>query len=190
MLLRLSRPNDAAVARLLDEQCGEPYSYAEVGATRDETLPAGYDHGHADVTLGSGADTFAAARDAVCAWAMFDLAWMELSRPDGPPAPGVCVAPVARTLGLWSVNVARVVYLVDESRRFGFAYGTLPAHAERGEEIFLVHHDADDVVRYDVRAFSRPQLWFSRIGKPIVAARQRRFRADSCAAMRRAVTPG
>ncbi len=35
----------------------------------------------------------------------------------------------------------RVVYVVDEPDRRGFAYGTLPGHAESGEELFLVRYD-------------------------------------------------
>jgi len=32
----------------------------------------------------------------------------------------------------------RVVYVVNEDRRKGFAYGTLPGHPESGEEAFVV----------------------------------------------------
>lgn len=32
----------------------------------------------------------------------------------------------------------RVVYTVTESRRRGFAYGTLPGHPECGEEAFVI----------------------------------------------------
>ena len=43
----------------------------------------------------------------------------------------------------------RVVYVVDEPDRRGFAYGTLPGHAESGEELFLVRYDpaTEDVFR-------------------------------------------
>ena len=37
----------------------------------------------------------------------------------------------------------RVVYVVDEPDRRGFAYGTLPGHPESGEELFLVRYDPD-----------------------------------------------
>lgn len=51
---------------------------------------------------------------------------------------------------------ARVVYVVDEPNRRGFAYGTLPGHAERGEEAFLVQRGDDGAVSVVIRAFSRP----------------------------------
>lgn len=55
---------------------------------------------------------------------------------------------------------ARVVYVVDEPKRKGFAYGTLPGHPEDGEEAFLVELSADGSVWLTVRAFSRPATWY------------------------------
>ena len=50
----------------------------------------------------------------------------------------------------------RVIYVVDEPRRRGFAYGTLPGHPEDGEESWMVEHRDDDSVWITIRAFSRP----------------------------------
>ena len=47
------------------------------------------------------------------------------------------MAVLARSLGLWWLNACRIVCVIDEDRPvtgFGFAYGTLPDHAESGEE--------------------------------------------------------
>lgn len=54
----------------------------------------------------------------------------------------------------------RIVYLVNEEHRRGYAYGTLPGHPLFGEESFVVEHRADDSVRITVRAFSRPSSRF------------------------------
>lgn len=56
----------------------------------------------------------------------------------------------------------RVVYVVDEPRRTGFAYGTLKGHPEAGEEGWLVEQKDDGSVWMVVRAFSRPSngLWW------------------------------
>jgi uncharacterized protein (UPF0548 family) len=54
----------------------------------------------------------------------------------------------------------RVVYVVEEERRRGFAYGTLRGHPERGEEAFLVEWRDDDSVWLVIRAFSRPANLF------------------------------
>jgi len=64
----------------------------------------------------------------------------------------------------------RVVYVVDEPDRRGFAYGTLPGHAESGEELFLVRYDpATGNVYADVAAFSRHATWWSRLASPVTS---------------------
>jgi uncharacterized protein (UPF0548 family) len=50
----------------------------------------------------------------------------------------------------------RVVYIVDEPKRRGFAYGTLAGHPEDGEEGWIVEQYEDGSVWMTVRAFSRP----------------------------------
>lgn len=50
----------------------------------------------------------------------------------------------------------RVVYVVDEPARKGFAYGTLEGHPEAGEESWVVDRRDDGSVWMTVRAFSRP----------------------------------
>ena len=98
------------------------------------------------------------------------------------------MASLARAGGLWWLNACRIVYVIDEPspvRRFGFAYGTLPGHVECGEERFCVEHLADDSVWYDIRAFSRPRFWMTRLGYPLARRLQKRFAAESKAIMLR-----
>jgi hypothetical protein len=72
--------------------------------------------------------------------------------------------------------------------RFGFAYGTLADHPERGEERFVVEwHEWDDSVWYDLCAVSRPAHWLARLGYPYTRWEQARFRRLSAAAMQNAV---
>jgi len=140
--------------------------------------------------LGRGPQVFAAAQAALRAWTMFapPLAWIE---PSGIPiAPGEVVGVVAHALGLWWLNAARIVYVIDEPRRSGFAYGTLPGHVERGEERFSVEWLEDDTVWYDLEAFSRPGYWAARLAKPLARRLQRRFARLSKAAMRGAAHGG
>jgi uncharacterized protein (UPF0548 family) len=63
---------------------------------------------------------------------------------------------------LWPAQIpTRVVYVIDEPDRKGFAYGTLPGHPERGEESFVVERRADESVWLTIRSFSRPSnRWF------------------------------
>ena len=57
----------------------------------------------------------------------------------------------------------RVVAVIDEPRRRGFAYGTLPGHPLSGEELFLVEHRDDDSVWLTIRSMSRPSgpVWWA-----------------------------
>ena len=82
-----------------------------------------------------------------------------------------------------------MVYHLEGEATFGFAYGTLTNHAESGEELFELFLDqrSGDVM-YRIRAVSWPQAPLARIGQPFVRLLQARFRRDSAAALRRAVT--
>lgn len=185
-------PTDETIARIFAEQADAPFSYRGVGATDDEpTIPSGYLVDRYRVRLGSGATTWERARAAIRAWKMFDLKWLRVIRPDTPIEPGRMVAVVPDHFGFHSINVSRIVYAFDEEtadgKRFGFAYGTLSAHAETGEERFEVSWDAtDDGVWYRILAFSRPAHPFALLGFPVARMLQRRFGADSQAAMVRA----
>ena len=188
---RLSRPTQDEVRRHLERQRGLPFSYDEVGGTGTGRAPQGFDRDHNRERLGAGAAALAAACDAIRGWKPFPapLAWAE--PPGVPIAAGEVVALVAHAVGLWWLNASRIVYVIDEPRRFGFAYGTLPGHVERGEERFSVEWLDDDTVWYDLLAFSRPRYWGARLAKPVARLLQRRFVRLSKAAMRDAVSsPG
>ena len=100
---------------------------------------------------------------------------------------GTTVGALARHYGFWSLNPTRIAYFVEETgavERFGFGYGTLPGHAERGEERFSVEWNRKDgSVHYDVLAFSRPKHPLAWLGYPLARALQRRFAQDSKRAM-------
>ena len=103
--------------------------------------------------------------------------------------PGTVVAVLVRHLGFWSLNGCRVVYGIagDDSREFGFAYGTLTNHAEIGEEMFTVSlRPRTGEVSYLIRAVSRPRALLARLGYPVTRSLQARFRRDSAIAMTRA----
>lgn len=182
----LRKPSPDTVRAFLATQAPLAFTYPGVGATATAP-PAGYTVDHTRVKLGEGEEAFAAAKAALARWEQFRLGWAGAAPPGVPLEVGACVAVVARVLGVWWVNACRIVYTVDEPARFGFAYGTLPRHAESGEERFLIEFDrATDVVWYDILAFSRPRLALARLGYPLARRTQKRFARDSAAAMRRA----
>ncbi|RUP33773.1 MAG: DUF1990 domain-containing protein [Mycolicibacterium sp.] len=145
------------------------FTYPDVGATAGP-LPDGYHHVGATAQIGSGRIRFDAAGDAVLRWRMQRGVGMKVE------ATTVTAAPGTDMLGrLGPVPVpCRVVYVVDEPDRRGFAYGTLPGHPESGEELFCVRYDtATDAVYAEISAFSRPALWWSRLGAPVARLAQR-----------------
>jgi uncharacterized protein (UPF0548 family) len=188
-MLLLHRPPADKIQEFLKAQASRPFSYPEVGMSR-WTPPPGYFVDHHRARLGEGRETFERACDAIRAWRMFDIGWVDLYSPEAPIDPGSTVAVVAGRLGLWSLNACRIVYVIDEPgpvERFGFAYGTLPDHIERGEERFSVEwRHEDDSVWYDLFCFSWPNHFVAQCGFPYIRRMQKRFRHDSSAAMLRA----
>src|ERR1041385_1914216 len=201
-MFMLREPSDADVARFIASQRDLPFTYAEVGAT-NATPPAGYNVDHNRIQLGTGEATYRSAVDALKKWRHFELGWVAIVPAGGGgdggggrggkggalgPAGvvvevGATVAVKARAFGTWSLNASRVVYVIDESRRFGFAYGTLPDHVERGEERFLIERLPDNTVWYDILAFSRPHHPLVKLSSPLARRLQRRFARDSLSRM-------
>ena len=148
------------------------FTYPEVGATAAE-LPVGYQHLRASRLVGSGRELFDRCAETVMTWGIQRGAGLSVT-----PGERVRVGAENRIglrLGLLRTSApCRVVYVVDEPDRRGFAYGTLPGHPERGEESFIVSLDEDGTVRFDVTAFSRPTRWFARLGGPLTGIVQRR----------------
>lgn len=185
----LRKPSTEFVHDFLLSQNDRPFSYDGLGATREEAPPQKYDVDHNRIQLGSGAHMFAQACEALRQWKMFDIPWLSLCWPDAPIASGTTVAVLASHAGFRSLNACRIVYVIEEHsacERYGFAYGTLPEHGERGEERFSVEfHPRDGSVWYDIYAFSRPRSW-ARLGYPYARMLQRRFARESINAMKKA----
>jgi uncharacterized protein (UPF0548 family) len=187
----LTRPSDEQIRNVITAQSSEPFSYPFAGASRAASPQPGYRLDRNRIRLGAGAEVFARAVDAVRRWEMFNFGWMQLCWPDAPIEPGATVAVLASLPALWTLNACRIAYTVDEDgpvRRYGFAYGTLPEHVERGEERFLVEWSrADDAVWYDILAFSQPKSVLAKLGYPVARLLQKRFAYESKRAMLRAV---
>ena len=132
-------------ARVAAELRAAPFSYPEVGATRGD-LPVGYIPLRREVHIGVGMDYFQQARTALFGW--------HVHRAAGPKVISSSLQVTDDTVAVVRLGVGplalraplRVVYVVDEPARAGFAYGTLPGHPESGEELFLVERTAEGVV--------------------------------------------
>jgi len=153
-------------------------TYTEVGATRDGTLPVGYRYVRHRTRLPT--DAFEAAGQAVLTWRMHRAAGIRIDASAPCAEPGVTV--IVR-VGLGPLHIyapCQVVWSVQDSRRIGFGYGTLPGHPERGEEAFVVERDDDGHVWFSVTAFSRPARWFTRLAGPLAHLVQKAY-AHWCA---------
>jgi uncharacterized protein (UPF0548 family) len=189
-MFRILKPSERSLQQLHERNRNLSVNYAEVGCTRGEAT-AGYVVDNYRVRLGSGSAVFERGKQALREWRMLRLGWVVPCWPNEPLKEGALVGTLARIMGLWAVNVARIVYVVEEDgpvARYGFAYGTLPGHAEIGEERFLAEWDhADDSVWFDIRAMSRPGGLLTRLAYPLTRRLQRRFGHDSLRAMVEAV---
>lgn len=163
----------SSIQRIVENQSNSQPTYADVGASFQGTIPAGFHHDHYERVLGRGRETFEYAKVGLGNW-------------QAHTGPGVHVLPqqtkiqqgavVIVTLG-WVVALAapcQIVEVVDEPRRWAFAYGTLPGHPEQGEEAFVLRWAGDDTVRFEVQAFSRPADRLVRLAGPVGRRIQRK----------------
>jgi uncharacterized protein (UPF0548 family) len=183
--------------------CAVELTYAEVGATRFDDLPAGYRHVRRRAALGP-ASVLPAVVAGLRAWGIHRGAGLAVRTIAREPAVGVHFASglgVGR-LRLWVP--CTVVWLRDDADGYGYGFGTRAGHpasatpaeptnaalsaeptnaalsaeptnaALSGEEAFEVKVGSDGTAWFEIRAFSRPQSWYARWGGPVTRALQDR----------------
>jgi uncharacterized protein (UPF0548 family) len=147
-------------------------SYPEVGASLG-VLPTGYRHNDDSLVLGTGSEVFERAVLGLREWRAHRGAGVTVVPEDAPIEVGTTVALALPLAGISTLAACRIVGVVEDDSRFGFAYGTLTGHPERGEEAFSVERDGD-AVRFHIRAFSREADPLARLGAPVTRLIQRR----------------
>ncbi|TDL05944.1 DUF1990 domain-containing protein [Mycolicibacterium obuense] len=153
----------------LSDLAALPLTYPDVGATAS-TPPPGYRFLRRTSVIGCGRERFEQAAAAGMRFGMLRGAGLRVESTTPTAEEGT---DVLGHLGPVSAP-CRVVYVIDEPDRRGFAYGTLPGHAVRGEELFLVRFDyTTDQVIAEVAAFSQPAAWWSRLGAPVTSLMQK-----------------
>lgn len=142
-------------------------NYTRPGATRLPAPPPGYSRTRRARVVGHGAEVFEEAAHALMAWELHHRAGLRVHPTTDRAVEG---AEILLILGIGPAAIpapCRVVYTINEPRRRGYAYGTLEGHPEQGEELFCLHHLDEDRVVLTITAFSRPILWWSRLGAPV-----------------------
>lgn len=152
------------MSRRLDRARAADLTYDEVGASLGQ-MPAGYRHAEHEAELGPGA--FERAVDALVHFDMHRGAGLRVESSAPQASVGVVVVSGIGVGPLRQWAPCRVVAMVDEPDRKGFAYGTLPGHPVRGEESFVVSRDAAGVAHLRIAAFSRPATLVARLGGPV-----------------------
>ena len=150
----------------LEELRRAPFTYAPVGRSATD-LPDGFDHLDRSRVVGRGPADFQRAGAAVMAWQVQRRSGIRVDASSPDARPGTVLTLRLGPGPLAVMAPARVVLAVDEPRRRGFAYGTLPGHPESGEEAFLVELRDDGDVVFTVRAYSRPASVLTRVAGPL-----------------------
>jgi uncharacterized protein (UPF0548 family) len=134
-------------------------------------MPAGYRHDRYEALVGEGVEAFGRAATALLAWQAQIRAGVEVFPHGAQVEEGATVVLLLRA-GLWAPAPCRVVYVVEEPDRAGFAYGTLTGHPECGEAAFTLVRHRDERVEFVVRSFSRRVDPLARVGAPLARLAQ------------------
>jgi uncharacterized protein (UPF0548 family) len=179
-VILLGRPSGERLDSIWRDACAAEPSYDHVGSTlrSDGALTT------TELRLGTGRDDVARACAGLRAWVCHAGIGATVHPRSSPIRVGTTVV-VAVPFGPFSVVVPnRIVDVVDEDRRYGFAYGTLPGHQERGEESFVVELRDDGAVVGTITVDAVPASTVARSTAPIVRQLQRRAMLRYLAAWR------
>jgi uncharacterized protein (UPF0548 family) len=172
--MELVRPRSiGSINRILAASADAGPTYPECGATLRDERPPGYRHDTYEADLGNGWAVFERASSGLQTWKGHRVPGIDVLPHATPIEPGATVVVTLGTPWLSLAAPCRIVGVVDEPDRWGFAYGTLPGHPEQGEEYFVVSIGDDDGVRFRITAFSRPGERIARLTGPVGRAVQR-----------------
>lgn len=184
MSVHLRRPGAAHLALLLERCASDVLTYEPVGVSTDLLVDTTLHRARWETAFSGDFDR---ATSALRSWKVHRGAGLTVLA-DGDPAVGMNVA-MSAPLPVGHVDVTcRVIAVIDTPDSYGFAYGTLSVHPERGEEAFIVSRAADGAVHFVVEAASEPAHALARLAPPIAGLLQDRACNRYLAAMRQAAT--
>lgn len=171
--IRVGRPTERELNDLLTAAAAGDVTYDHLGSTVDPgRWPERPSH-QERVLLGRGRQSFEAAGAGLRRWVCHRGIGAAVHPVDAVLRTGESLLVILRVGPVRIVVPNRIVAVVDEPARFGFAYGTLPGHHERGEEAFLVDIDPDGAVWGTVRVDAVPATAPARVLAPAVGSFQR-----------------
>jgi len=163
-------------------------TYADIGASLVGLEPEGYHHDRYQILLGRGTETFQRAVNGLKSWKAHTAPGLGVFTQDEEIRTGATVVVTLGTPFLALAAPCRIIRVIDEQARWGFAYGTLPGHPEEGEEAFVVSISADETVLFEIVAFSRPGDPLVRLSGPLGRGIQKSGTKGYLRALRRYVT--
>jgi uncharacterized protein (UPF0548 family) len=165
--------DNAQLSLLLNQQSRMNVTYSPVGITEQEHPIQGYHFVHDAIELGGGRETFERAVHCIQEWRVHEGVGLRVTANSPFVEQGSTAVFQMRIVGLNVTLACRVVKIMIDDNRWGFAYGTLPHHVERGEELFLVEQLHDGSVQFKVVAHSRSGHLMVRAGAPVARVVQR-----------------
>ena len=190
VVFRLSRtPDPEHLSHFLARQRTAPLTYAEVGATFDDELPAGYHHVRAAPSSARATTTWdAGARGDPSVGGAPRRGHDRRARPTRP-SPRARRSRCSRRSGR-STSSRRAASCASSTNPTATASPTArcPSHPEEGEEHFVVTRADDGTVGFEVVAFSRPHDLLTKLGGPIPRRIQARATEQYLQGMRDFVT--
>jgi len=179
---------------VLARASAQAVTYTDIGMSRPgRTAPPGYhaEYHRAELSIASpalpgeaappngGAKSidFATARQRLATFRTHALPYLFVYPRDAQVVLNRDVVVCARVGAVWAINPCRVVLVEDTPERYAYAYGTLPGHAESGEEWFSVEKIGKRVVA-ETRAYARMTDLLARLATPIARRVQRRIKVD------------
>jgi uncharacterized protein (UPF0548 family) len=156
-----------SINRVVRKSADAQPTYSEVGAMLRGERPASFRHDHHEITLGTGGEVFVRASTGLRTWKAHRGPGIDVFPHGSPIHSGMTVVVTLGTPWLALAAPCRIVGVIDEPDEWGFAYGTLPGHPEKGEELYLVSVGRDGSVTFRMTAFSRPGECVTRLAGPV-----------------------
>jgi uncharacterized protein (UPF0548 family) len=167
------RPRPEALAEHLRRAEASEVTYEATGMSVGQADPGALPSYERHLEVGRGDDAFARACEQLRRWRQHRAIAASVHPGLPPLEEGTTLLVLLPLVVATLVVPCRVVAVVDEPDRFGFAYGTLPGHVETGEEAFVVERRPDGEVRFTVRVVAEPATPVLRAIGPLVAVGQR-----------------
>jgi uncharacterized protein (UPF0548 family) len=161
----LGRMNERALSLYFDEATLSEFSYPEVGQSMASTFPRSYNNFQKTRRIGS-AENFTEFVKEARGWSAQKKSGLKTYPTDSTVGSGSTTLLLLNLGPIQMIAPCRVIHVIEANNLFGFSYGTLPGHPERGEQSIIIERKSEGSFM-SIRAFSKPGSLATRISGPI-----------------------